>query len=407
VNDTSDDILTRPLGVPASAGRPPSLRPGRRAVAIGLGGIVLLGAAALSLLGDPGGGEPRAQAAITIREPAPAVARAEPAKSAPQGTVASGSGTLRSSAEQIEQASGVTVYRPAGASTPESPIIIRVPDAPQIRLAAAPDARLIERGRHGPVPRVGEGRLRALDVYARPDPGGTTPRIAIVVSGLGIGQAATVAAIARLPSAVSLALSPYGPDLEKTAFRIRDAGHELLLSVPMEPFDYPDSDPGPQTLLTSARPAENLDRLAWAMSRFPGFVGVVNMMGAKLTGDAAAFEPILKEIGARGLGFLDDGTSPRSLGVALASKLKTPSAQASIVIDAVPRPEAIDRELARLEAEARKSGVVLASASALPMTIDRIARWAGDLEARGVRLVPVSALLRTPAAATRLSSAAP
>lgn len=41
----------------------------------------------------------------------------------------------------------------------------------------------------------------------------------------------------------------------KTATRAREAGHEILLQLPMEPFDYPDSDPGPQTLLASAAPA--------------------------------------------------------------------------------------------------------------------------------------------------------
>ena len=85
-------------------------------------------------------------------------------------------------------------------------------------------------------------------------------------------------------------------DLERTVARAREAGHEALLQVPMEPFDYPDSDPGPQTLLTSSRPPENLDRLSWVMSRFSGFVGIVNYMGAKLTSDPAALEPVLREI---------------------------------------------------------------------------------------------------------------
>ena len=31
--------------------------------------------------------------------------------------------------------------------------------------------------------------------------------------------------------------------------RARSEGHELFLQAPMEPFDYPDNDPGPQTLL--------------------------------------------------------------------------------------------------------------------------------------------------------------
>ena len=76
-----------------------------------------------------------------------------------------------------------------------------VPPANAPRLAAAPDPRLTEQGRHGLMPRIGEGRLRALDVYARPDEPGTGPRIAILVTGLGIGQSATAAATARLPQA--------------------------------------------------------------------------------------------------------------------------------------------------------------------------------------------------------------
>ena len=48
----------------------------------------------------------------------------------------------------------------------------------------------------------------------------------------------------------------------------------------MEPFDYPDNDPGPQTLLTSLEASQNIDRLHWLMSRFQGYVGIANHMGA-------------------------------------------------------------------------------------------------------------------------------
>ena len=361
---------------------------------------LILGASILVVAGDPEGGEPSAVAVIALREPVapepPAqVSKVEAAKSGP------------SSASEVETASGVTVVRPTGTAAPTDAVVIQVPSAAPVKLSAAPDPRLLESGRHGKIPRLGDGRLRALDVYARPDPGGSGPRIAILVSGLGIGQAATASAITRLPPAVSLGFAPYGSDLERPVDRAREAGHEALLQVPMEPFDYPDSDPGPQTLLTSARPPENLDRLSWVMSRFSGFVGIVNYMGAKLTSDPAALEPVLREIGARGLGFVDDGTSPRSLASGLAAKAKLPVARAEIVLDALPRPDAIDRELARLEAQARQKGYAFGSASALPMSIDRIARWAAEAEARGIRLVPVSVALRGSGAGTRLTSAKP
>lgn len=400
----SDDILTRPLGSKAdAAGRwRPSLLITLPTVVGGLVAVLVIGGSLLAVTGDPEGGEPRVSVPIAIRAaPTPE----KPAVAAIKETPASG----QRSAQEIESASGVVVVRPAGTSAPTAPVMIRVPDAEPVRLAPAPDARLAERGRHGSLPKMGEGKLRALDVYARPDADSASPmpRIAILVSGLGIGQAATASAVTKLPPAISLAFAPYGSDLERTVARAREAGHEVLLQAPMEPFDYPDSDPGPQTLLTTSRPAENLDRLAWAMSRFSGFVGIVNFMGAKLTSDAAALEPVLRDIGARGLGFVDDGASPRSLSLTLAAKAKVPAARADIVLDAVPRPEIIDRELARLEAQARTKGFAFASASALPLTIERIARWSRDLEARGVRLVPVSTLLRGAAPGTKLTSAAP
>lgn len=400
----SDDILTRPLGAPRSAAQRlrslGSLRPTVPTLFGGLAAGLVVAGSLVVVMGDPQGGEPRATVAIAQRDPAPAaqataiIEHREPA-------------AAQRSADEVESASGVTVVRPGGTAAPSEAVVIRVPSAEAVTLAPAPDPRLVERGRHGNVPRLGEGRLRPLDVYARPDPGGGGPRVAILVSGLGIGQAATASAITRLPPAISLAFAPYGGDLERTVARAREAGHEALLQAPMEPFDYPDSDPGPQTLLTGSRPSENLDRLSWAMSRFSGFVGIVNYMGAKLTSDAAALEPVLREIAGRGLGYVDDGTSPRSLVSGLAAKAKLPAARAEIVLDAVPRPDAIDRELARLEGQARSRGFALASASALPLSIDRIARWAREAEARGIRLVPVSTALRGPGGGTRVSSAGP
>ncbi|AWB23579.1 divergent polysaccharide deacetylase family protein [Methylobacterium currus] len=391
----SDTILTRPLGLRGEAtarvqrwraALQPRLLAG---AALGAGALAL--AAFLVLSDDPLAGEPYAIAAITIRAPsAPAPEPAVPSRPDPASR----------SAGEVERASGVAVSRPDGATAPDS-VVIRVPGNAPIQLNPAPDPRLAERGRYGTLPKIGPDGARSLDVYARPEASGlerggaVAGRIALVVSGLGIGQAATQDAVQRLPPAVTLAFAPYGADVTRSAARAREAGHEVMVQVPMEPFDYPDNDPGPQTLLAGAKPAENLDRLAFVLARVPGAVGVTNFMGARLTAEAASLEPVLREIGARGLGFLDDGSSPRSLARDLARKAKVPAARAEIVVDAVPRPDAIDRELARLEEAARKAGFALGSATALPLSIDRIARWARDLESRGILLVPASRAMRS------------
>jgi hypothetical protein len=126
------------------------------------------------------------------------------------------------------------------------------------------DARLLEQTRHGMIPKIAADGTRPSDAYAAPKPAAEatdTPRIAIVLTGLGVGAKITETAIAKLPGAMTLAFVPYGTDIETLIAKAREDSHEVLLQVPMEPADYPDNDPGPQTLLTSLPPEQNIDRL--------------------------------------------------------------------------------------------------------------------------------------------------
>jgi polysaccharide deacetylase 2 family uncharacterized protein YibQ len=258
------------------------------------------------------------------------------------------------------------------------------------------DQRLTETSRHGPLPKVAPDGARPSEIYARQIkaiPGKpNAPRVAIVIGGLGIGAAGTNEALAKLPPAVTFAFAPYGGDLEQMAGRARDEGHELLLQVPMEPFDYPDNDPGPQTLLTSLDPAQNTDRLHWLMSRFQGYVGLANLMGARFTASEQALSPVLREAAKRGLLYFDDGSSQRSLASQIAGANNLAFAKADVVIDQLPTIADVERALGRLETIARERGVAVGFAGALPAAIERIAKWAKAAEARGVLLVPISAV---------------
>ena len=257
------------------------------------------------------------------------------------------------------------------------------------------DARLVEVSRHGAIPRMGNDGARPLDLYASAAAAAADrklPRIAIVVGGLGIGGSTTAEAIGKLPDAVTLAFAPYG-DLSRWAARARGTGHEIVLQLPMEPFDYPDNDPGPQTLLSNLSPEQNLDRLHWMLSRMQGYVGVTNYMGARFTSNEAALGAVLRDIGKRGLLFLDDGSSPRSVATQSAEAAKAPFVKADLVVDAMANWADIDAALAKLETIAAERGVAIGTASALPLSIERIARWAKAAKERGIRIVPLSAIL--------------
>ena len=256
------------------------------------------------------------------------------------------------------------------------------------------DPKLVEATRHGAIPKIGPDGVRPSVRYARPRdlPANKkdSPLISIVIGGLGIGASGTADAFAKLPATVTFALAPYGTDLEKLAERARADQHELLLQVPMEPFDYPDNDPGPQTLLTSLTSEQNIDRLHWLMSRFQGYVGLMSYMGARFTASEQGLAPVLRDAAQRGLIYVDDGSSSRSIAGQLAGAHNLPFARTDIVLDTVPTPVEIDRALARLEMKARDSGVAVGFATAQPGTIARIADWAKKVEARGIFLVPIT-----------------
>ena len=265
-----------------------------------------------------------------------------------------------------------------------------------IPAAASVDPKFLDMTPHGPVPKIAADGTRPADAFARPVqpiPGKPdAPRIALIVGGLGVSTSATADAIAKLPGAVTLGFVPYGSEVASLVSRAREGGHEVLLQVPMEPFQYPDNDPGPQTLLTSLTPPQNIDRLYSLMSRFQGYVGLANTMGARFTASEPSFGPILRETAKRGLIFVDDGSNPRSLAGRIAGANNLPFAKADVILDSVPTPDEIDRALSRLEMTARERGVAVGISSALPVSIGHIAKWAKEAHSRGLLLVPISAV---------------
>jgi polysaccharide deacetylase 2 family uncharacterized protein YibQ len=354
-------------------------------VASALGGVLVIFFGWALITSDPMGGEPAATVAMP---PAAKTALSGGAK-----RVAAAPSTQAAAPQESAAGQGVvTIIDGSTGKRQEVPI-----NGGTVR-AAAPsggESRLLESSRHGMIPKIAADGTRPSDAYAKPvqtDPTRTdAPRIAIVVTGLGIGAKLTAEAIDKLPGPVTLAFPPYGPDAGANAVRARAAGHEILMQLAMEPFDYPDNDPGPQTLLTSLTLEQNIDRLYWMMSRFQGYVGVTNYMGARFTATELAFVPILKEVSKRGLIYFDDGTSPRSVAAQIAGGTHLAFAKADVAIDAVPAADEIARALVRLETAARSNGVAIGTVSALPLSIEKVAQWAKSAEGRGFVLVPISA----------------
>ena len=231
--------------------------------------------------------------------------------------------------------------------------------------------------------------------FARPftAPAGAGPRISVVLTGLGPSPAAATAAI-RLPGEVTLGFASYARNLQAWIDLARAAGHEVLLDIPMEPVSYPRDDPGPLLLLTSLSDAENLDRLAWHLSRATGYVGVTHDMGSRFTASAERMRPILAALKARGLLYLDSWTTRRSVGAKLASAIGMPWVANDRFLDPQASRPAITEEFAAIQRIARRDDEAIAIGHAFPITLDLLNEWLPTLRRRGFVLAPVSALAR-------------
>ncbi|RTM07664.1 MAG: divergent polysaccharide deacetylase family protein [Bradyrhizobiaceae bacterium] len=361
---------------------------------------VLLGLFLLTFAGfaifnkDPLGGEPMTRIAIrdngadkaTAEKPAAPQDSKHESKEAPkqaapgeQKTVTMIDGSTGARHDVVIGGGGAEKSEAAAASAPP-PVMAGI------------DPKLLEKSRYGMIPAV-SGDLKPFNVYAADADrakAAKMPVVAIVIGGLGVGAAKTLDAIMKLPAAVTLAFTPYGADPGKLAERARAQRHEIFLQIPMEPYDFPDNDPGPQTLLTSLSADQNMDRLHWHLSRMQGYAGIANFMGARFIATEPAMQPIIREAAKRGLGFFDDGSSPRSIASQAAASQAMPFGRGDIAIDVVPTPAEIDRALNKLESAARERGIAVGTASALPVSIDRIGAWTKTLGDRGILLVPLT-----------------
>jgi len=332
-----------------------------------------------------------APVAETQAPPAPAPAP-EPS---PAPVPAQATAPAPAAPDQPAPTAEASAQTPAAPAPPPLDVPVAAPDFPAARPIPAPDPALLEQGRFGALPRVGADGRTSIRAYAGQfDRQDTRPRVGIIVADIGISNAQTEDAIRRLPPAVTFAISPYAPRAAQVAERLRAKGAETLIGLPLEPAGYPLNDPGNRALLTGRSAPENMANLEWVLSRFPGYVGAIGVVGGMRGERFAAMEQsylaLQESLRNRGLLFVD--ARPGVAGPARAW-----GRAVDVILDEPATRTEIERRLGELEtiAKARGSALGLAHA-ATPVVVDRLVAWAAGLERRGIVLAPISVLIRRP-----------
>ncbi len=217
------------------------------------------------------------------------------------------------------------------------------------------------------------------------------PKLVIVIDDLGLSMRASKR-LETIQGPLSLAFLPYANRLVEQTSKLRTAGHELMVHMPMEP--HGNGDPGYNALVSQLSVEDFTARLDWNLSRFDGFVGINNHMGSSLTENKVAMELVMEVLQKRGLLFLDSLTTPQSRAYDAAVNNQVPALKRDVFLDNERDPALIWAQLRLAENIAMRTGAAIAIGHPYPETLQVLDEWTKSLDGSGVQLVSLSALMK-------------
>jgi len=227
----------------------------------------------------------------------------------------------------------------------------------------------------------------AAAANAGPGPRAT---VGIIIDDLGNDLTDGLRA-AHLPGAVACAILPHTPFGRQIAESAHQAGKEIILHLPMASSES--IEPGPGQLEPGMPDGEVRATLELDLSTVPHAIGVNNHMGSLLTLRPPAMDPLMRELAARHLLFVDSRTHAASVAAARARAHGIPTLERDVFLDRDPTESEVARQLARLEGIAKKRGYALAIGHPHPATLAILEKWLPQLATRGLRLVPLTTRL--------------
>ena len=262
-----------------------------------------------------------------------------------------------------------------------------------VPLVRAPIAGYSRQSPFGPIPAPNAAGNTPFEAYSKPFAARKNSRkVAVVVRGLGLYAPLTQRAIDELPPEVTLSFAPHAPNLQNWINKARAKGHEVILEVPMEPYNMADADPAsipPYILLVDSPLANNARTLDRILSRAQGYFAVTDFYGDRFLDSPVKAAPVFAKLRESGLGFVYSESDQNGRISALTSGV--PWTQGRAYIDLNESASAVGDTLLALEASTNPGGnIPMGVGGALPGTLDGILFWAGGLEDRGTIIVPVS-----------------
>ncbi len=192
---------------------------------------------------------------------------------------------------------------------------------------------------------------------------------------------------------LTISIIPGLANTERVMKQAQLANKEILIHMPMEPLNEKYDDHG-FTILCGQDAGIIRLRIQKAISEIPVAVGVNNHQGSKATVDKKVMNIALREIQRNHLFFIDSHTNSKSVALDIAKKIHLASAANQMFIDAQEDEDFMETQMKRLADMANKNGQVVGIAHVRKKTLHVLKKMLPELESHGVRLVPVSKLVK-------------
>lgn len=217
-------------------------------------------------------------------------------------------------------------------------------------------------------------------------------KIAIVIDDLG-GENKISQELLRWDVPITFSILPFTPYSKTLAEKAHRRGKEIILHLPMEPLGYPQVRPGDGVLLQEMDEARLLDQLSKDIETVPYLKGVSNHMGSRLMEDPEKIRIVFSELKRRGLFFLDNRTTPQSVGLQVAQAIGLRAKERTLFIDHSSNEGEIKQKLEQLIQLSLSTGRAIGIGHPRPSTLKSLNEMIPKMKEKGIEIVPLSTMM--------------
>ncbi|MFC1746891.1 divergent polysaccharide deacetylase family protein [Candidatus Neomarinimicrobiota bacterium] len=226
---------------------------------------------------------------------------------------------------------------------------------------------------------------------------GIKGRIGLIIDDFGYGRNATTAEFMTLEPKLTFSVIPGQRFSAMLALEAFQAGHEIMIHMPMEPEDYNGRDDADFILLYGMHPDSARARVIRAFQAIPQAIGMNNHEGSLASLDTVLLEAVANELLIRGKYFIDSYTTPNTRGLEIMQRVGVLATGRNIFIDNEDDPEYIRSQLQELAQIADREGVAIGIGhvgASHQQTLEVLRQEIPRLQREGFEFVPISVLLR-------------